>query len=395
MRSLLLVLILASVTCAAPALGQPGAGTREGTERDLVVLVRGKIPPQEFGADDTTAVWGSGIILGTRSDSLFVATARHVVRSSAGETASGLVISTPDGATFPATVMDSDSLTDLAVLVAPLGAGWHSSLPFPLSWVGNPDELALRQPLYPVGCPQGNMCGIPAAPSLFGTVWGPFLRFESGNVVEGYSGGGLFTARGELIGMISSVSFPNFTALRIDTLLAHAAGWGAPVEIHATPRDPFSRAVWLSLAGPVFSTESSAPFSASVEYTADWAGPFQHLIALRGEIQEGRSSIGIHAGTGVTLRHGRSVQDLGRRGAISAFLDVGLSLNGGDVPDNDPSADPSSSLGWSTGVSIRWRTRLSGGELVGAFIEGRLMGASLSGSSEDAINLGVSVGLPF
>lgn len=384
--------LLAACALLPSLLGaQEGSGGRD--ERDLIVLVRGEVTTS---AGDTIPVRGSGIIVAMARDSFFVATARHVARPSDGAASTNLRVSPGRGGPGrPATLAHFDTAADLAVLAVPMDRGWPGALPFPLSWAGDPDALQPRQPLHPLGCPQGNVCETPGAPSHFWALDGADLRFESPNVVPGYSGGGLFTARGELVGMIQSVAHPNFTAMRVDTLLARVAAWGVPVQMLPVPRDPFARMVTVGASvAAVHTGLRGSTASVFVERTARWTGNVHHLLALRAGLGGPRSSVGLHGGAGVHLPVGRRLRDLGSTGAFGAFVDAGVEFVAVEAVTSTGAGPREQSLGWSAGGGIRVSTVMER-VILGGLVEVRFMDTSFSGQPRDAVSLGLTLGVPY
>jgi len=165
---------------------------------------------------------GSGIIIGDRGGTLYVATAAHVV-SDAGQPVDSIraYLYTdcvrPIRAT-PCLAIDPKRDLDLAVLcVRPEGAG---AQPRSLSRLGNVRRLGPRTPVYPVGCPGGECWGVGQPDKVL--VAGPNqprILFTTFFVAPGHSGGPLFNEWWEVVGMLTKLGQPLSEAIPIDSVL--------------------------------------------------------------------------------------------------------------------------------------------------------------------------------
>src|SRR6185312_3172664 len=166
--------------------------------------------------------FASGIIIGKRGDTLYVATAKHVV------TDGGRLIDSVHAFFYDAcnrdvaaricSVMDSKRGLDLAVLciVSPRGARVPS-----LSRRGNVHQLGAQTPVYPVGCPAGQVCWTISQPDrvLVAGNNQPRILFSTFFVSPGHSGGPLFNEWWEVVGMVTNVDQPLAEAIPIDSVL--------------------------------------------------------------------------------------------------------------------------------------------------------------------------------
>jgi hypothetical protein len=358
--------------------------------RKLVVSVRAQVPGLGTEGSDTTWSRGSGIILGIRSDSLFVATTHHGIESVIDAARAELDIYLQSGSPtlLPATVRNFDRVHDLAILVAALPSEiLADTLGIPFSRAGDPQLLRRGDLLLPVGCPVPSSCQVPVTPSLFSSLNGPDLIFEANNITRGFSGGALFTQTGELVGMITRDRAPTLVALRLDSLVQITRSWGVPVNLTRPPMDPFAVSYSVAAVAAVLARRSSGvSYAAWVERAQDLRGPIQHLGAIRVEGGESYQSVSLHTGIGARGRLGRTEAHVHPTSSVSAFLDAGLSFN--EVKD----VEVQSSVGWSAGISFRLEFMAERRTHGGLIVEARKMGPSFSASSADAVTVGLIFG---
>jgi S1-C subfamily serine protease len=195
---------------------------------NLIVQIEGEVNGQP--------VIGSGIIFGHKDDRLYIATAKHVVRRDLSKAGVWSVKSKSlrPGETLAAELTsDSSPGLDLAVLVVrdlqkykiPIEA-------IPFARVGKPQSLQVNEKVYALGLSvtQG---GEPVQSDEFLEASVSKLLFRSKTVREGYSGGALFNANWQLVGMIRADEPPFAHAIAIDQLLAQLKEWGYPVNLKA------------------------------------------------------------------------------------------------------------------------------------------------------------------
>lgn len=387
---ILSVLLLAYAFLPSAIHSQSTAYRYLDSGRKLVVSVRARVPLPDTAKSDTTWSRGSGLILGIRSDSLFVATTHHGIESVIGAARAELDIYLQSGSPtlLPATIRNFDPAHDLAILTAALPPDILADpLGIPFSRAGDPQLLRRGDLLLPVGCPIPSSCQVPVTPGLFSSLNGPDIIFEANNITRGFSGGGLFTRTGELAGMITKDRVPTLVALRLDSLVQITRSWGVPVDLARPPTDPFAVSYSaVAVATVLLRRSSGVSYTGWVERTQDLRGPIQHLGAIRVESGESQQSVSLHTGIGARGRLGRTAPDVYPTSAVSAFLDTGLSFN--QVED----AEVQSSVGWSAGISFRWEFMAERRTHIGLIVEARKMGTSFSSASTDAVSFGLMFG---
>lgn len=142
--------------------------------------------------------YGTGTIIDTQQGSALIMTCAHIFRDSAGQGPIQVSVETASGATVvPGTLRSCDSKADIALVVISPGA----------SVVSAPVAAANYQPrlgesVFSIGCDKG------AAPSIresritaLNKYQGPPNIEVAGQPIIGRSGGGLFAADGQLIGV--------------------------------------------------------------------------------------------------------------------------------------------------------------------------------------------------
>lgn len=189
---------------------------------------------------------GSGVII---SEDGYILTCAHVVSG-----ANSIQVTTSDGADFPATVVGSYEDGDIAVLKIE-AAGLQAAV------LGDSDSIQLAETVYAVGNPSGTLSGsitdgiisatsrtisiaVENSTNTYGfgagshTVSLKVLQTNAA-VSPGNSGGGLFNAKGELIGIVNAKSsgenqeglgfaIPINTAQEIAVSLVNEGSYTAP-----------------------------------------------------------------------------------------------------------------------------------------------------------------------
>jgi hypothetical protein len=210
--------------------------------------------------------FGSGIILGTRSDTLFLATANHVVRRG-GEVADAVDVRVywqPDVPIRAVLLPDSDGSLDLALLaVSPLASLPADTASFarmrmrpsaatadpgirdptsasdqrfsvgaiPFDRLGDLDILERGDPIWLLGQPNGLPWRINTSPERFIGFRGESLDFESNLLARGHSGGALLNEDYEVIGMLKSDQAPYGEAVALYAIARRLEDWGYPVDL--------------------------------------------------------------------------------------------------------------------------------------------------------------------
>ena len=195
---------------------------------NLVVQIEGEVNGQP--------VTGSGIIFGYKDDRLYIATAKHVVRRELSESTSFAVKSKSlrPGETLAADLTtDSDPGLDLAVLVVRNVQKYKIPVEtIPFDRVGKPQSLQANGKVYALGLPVTQM-GEPLPSDEFVEASVSKLRFRSNTVRDGYSGGALFNANWQLVGMIRANDRSFAHAIAIDQILGQLKEWNYPVNLKA------------------------------------------------------------------------------------------------------------------------------------------------------------------
>jgi HEAT repeat protein len=177
---------------------------------------------------------GTGILFGYQADRLYVLTARHLVYGEFATTISNATIKIGflPGETLPAELLsNSDKDTDLAVLLV-RNVKEHG-IPvelLPFDRVGDPKLLKSGDKVFALGLPMESDA-TPTPPGEFIKAVGDRLLFQSKEVREGYSGGGLFNSNWELIGMIRADDPNKSEAVSLDRIMGELTDWGYPLNL--------------------------------------------------------------------------------------------------------------------------------------------------------------------
>lgn len=151
-----------------------------------------------FFGDYVQSGAGSGVIL---TEDGYIVTNNHVVSG-----ASQVTVRLQDGSEYPATVVGTDSRTDIAVIKIDATGLTPATL-------GDSDALRVGDYVMAVGNPLGNfggsvtdgiISGLDRSISVENTVM--HVLQTNAAISPGNSGGGLFNARGELVGIVNAKS---------------------------------------------------------------------------------------------------------------------------------------------------------------------------------------------
>ena len=206
-----------------PGLAQKLASEARGSALSQIVMVTIK----DGGC-------GAGIVVGFDEKTIYVATADHVVtdRSTGARvnvSAGFLGISGPR----PATVFETSgprSSDDLAVIMVPRDAaldGYLDGLNF--SMLSASTSPGVNGAVYSIGCWGGSSWASGSDEVLLDVTPDGFRVHSPVN--EGQSGGGLFSAAWELIGMPLNASVNEIRVRPIDPILRDLRAWGVPVAL--------------------------------------------------------------------------------------------------------------------------------------------------------------------
>lgn len=199
-----------------------------------------------IGHPDCAGIVGAGIVVGAKSDRLYIATADHVVRCKGRrlDTVEVRFRSLPGERITAKVLEDLDRGLDLTVLSV-VGVRQHGiqvdDIPFGL--LGDAEALSHGDEVFMMGNPQGRIWDINVRPALVKEVTPDRVRFETVLVAKGHSGGGLFTGQWELVGMIIEDEPPNPRAVPIDRVIRRLRQWGYPVQLALSAGAPPKPAV--------------------------------------------------------------------------------------------------------------------------------------------------------
>lgn len=150
----------------------------------------------QFNQDAVTTGAGSGVIISSNG---YIVTNYHVI-----EGASTIKVTTSDNKTYSATVVGYDDENDIAVVKI-------NASDLTVAAIGNSDKLEVGNAVYAIGNPLGELGGtvtegIISATSREVTIEGQEMTLlqTSAAINAGNSGGGLFNANGELIGIVNA-----------------------------------------------------------------------------------------------------------------------------------------------------------------------------------------------
>ena len=145
---------------------------------------------------------GSGVIIAQEGKVGYIVTNNHVV-----EGATSIKVRLSDGVELDAVMVGTDAATDLAVLSV------NTDLRLNTAVLGDSDALVVGQEVLAIGNPLGQLGGtvtngIVSALEREVTIDGENMKLLQTNaaVNPGNSGGGLFSMRGELIGVVNAKS---------------------------------------------------------------------------------------------------------------------------------------------------------------------------------------------
>ena len=153
---------------------------------------------KEDGTTSETVGSGSGVIVTADG---YIVTNNHVVEG--GDT---IKVHLEDGTEYTATLIGTDSYTDLAVIKI-------DATNIPAATLGNSGDMLVCDPVYAIGNPLGVLASSVSEGIISGldrviTVEGQEMTLmqTTAAVNPGNSGGGLFNSRGELIGIVNAKS---------------------------------------------------------------------------------------------------------------------------------------------------------------------------------------------
>ncbi len=186
----------------------------------VVEVYTEEVTYSDFYGEYVTSGAGSGVII---SSDGYILTCNHVI-----EDVSTISVTLTNGDTYEATLIGTDSKTDIAVIKIE-ATGLQAAV------LGDSDELVVGQTVFAIGNPLGTLggtvtTGVISATSREITVDSQKMTLlqTDAAINSGNSGGGLFNASGELIGIVNAkysdesieglgFAIPSNTALEIAT----------------------------------------------------------------------------------------------------------------------------------------------------------------------------------
>jgi hypothetical protein len=229
--SILPLLLLASLLVTSRSAAQPEQPAI-GRSKNLLVRVSVTRPALDPDGDESV---GSGIIVGYRADTVFIATARHLLcsqRGSACETDGNTVsvaFRSDPRRVVPAGIRFVDPDLDLAFL-AVVGASFDPRR-LPYGRLARRGTYRRNTELVPVGCSTIVDCWTePLERGRVDQSVGPYLLFRLSGIEPGYSGGAVFLPHEEIVGMtlVDRDAVANAQAIVIDSVASHARAAGIP-----------------------------------------------------------------------------------------------------------------------------------------------------------------------
>ncbi len=250
---------------------------------------------------------GSGIVVGATQDSLYVVTAWHVVATSRDTASTVRVTFFPgDSGDAPGQVSHLGSPSfDVAVVAVPRDSARRFTIP-PLDRLGSSVNLRFGDPVRPAGCPNGTCWTNLADPDRVIGTDRHGVSIQSDAVKPGSSGGALFDAYWELVGLVTELDPPRADAVAIERVMEQLAFWHVPTTLRraALPRAGYRN----TLGGQLFASTPTG---------------FNRLPAGRGSFEHRTGSLfawhvgamrfapadlslwALTAGVGLELRRGR------------------------------------------------------------------------------------------
>ncbi len=200
-----------------PARHQPAAAVQRSTSR--VAVERALAATVRLRVEDAGGYsFGSGTIIDRRQNHLLIVTCGHIFRDSKGRGAITVDLFHPRQASFPGRLVAYEAdRADIGFVSI------ETNLPVePVAVAGSADQLAVGRSVFSIGCDGG------ARPTVQWTRITAVDRYDhspnieiEGRPVDGRSGGGLFTAKGLLIGVCNAADAQENRGLYASLPLIH------------------------------------------------------------------------------------------------------------------------------------------------------------------------------
>ncbi len=206
---------------------------------------------------DSSEDFGAGIIVGRSGDTLYIATARHVVMRGEGFAADIQVLFGDSTRAVARGHRAARGSFDLALVVVTGADGAVPAAP-PLDRLGDQRALRFGEGVRAIGCRAGVCWLMPGAADPVVGIDGRGISIQTSFVGPGSSGGALFNAWWEVVGLVVEDQPPVALALGIDQVLAALRGWEVPVGLVRRSRP---RAGYRQSVGGALFTSTPAPFT--------------------------------------------------------------------------------------------------------------------------------------
>lgn len=231
---------------------------------DLVVqIIAGPPDDEEVGA---------GVVLAA-SNRVVIATAAHVVRSAGVGGPVRVVFQFARRDTLRAVVDTMDRDLDLAIVSLPRGG--PAAHVFAFNREGNPATLEGGALVAPVGCPERRCWTAPVSGDRVIAASPRRIRFESFFVSPGSSGGALFNAQWEVVGIVIEKNNQEGIAIGIEEVKERVRAWRRPIQLAPARIPRAGYKTRLSVVG-------LAPTSSAIRQSGRW--PSGRLaVNLRGQ----------------------------------------------------------------------------------------------------------------
>ncbi len=219
------------VAAFALAAAADEAGAQDQARIDLEQAARGVVSVEARIGD--RVVQGAGVVALRQRDSVIVVTANHVVRQGAVQ-AGEIVVrfkDQPQRALAARLWPGFDKTDDLAVFQVE-GMREHGVDPCTLPALPFDAVQVVRRGhgVYPIGNPAGVAWRVPAAPDTVTEAGERSITFQSAVIDSGHSGGGLFNAFGDLVGIIRADQPPYGVATALPRAWALLRAGSAPAD---------------------------------------------------------------------------------------------------------------------------------------------------------------------
>lgn len=198
-------------------VGVSYSGVVQRVEDSVVAITTESISTSNFFRQYVTQGAGSGVVLTTDG---YIVTNYHVISG-----ARQITVTTNDGTAYQATLVGSDESNDVAVLKV-------DAKNLTPAVLGNSDSLAVGDAVLAIGNPLGTLSGtvtdgIISALERQVTIDGNTMTLlqTSAAVNPGNSGGGLFNASGELVGIVNAKSSSDSSGNAVDNI-----GFAIPIN---------------------------------------------------------------------------------------------------------------------------------------------------------------------